>query len=137
MGVELSKLVGYTVRFDDKTSKDTKIKYLTDGMLLRELQIDPMLKRYSVVLLDEAHERTMNTDVLFGLLKQLQRTHRPDLRIIAMSATLDAEKFSTYFDNAPVALVAGRTHPVDIYYTETPQVCILWNHEMEYSYACS
>lgn len=120
MGVELGGLVGYTIRFDDVSSAETKIKYLTDGMLLREIQVDPRLSRYSVVMLDEAHERTLNTDILFALLKRLQATQRPDLRVIAMSATLDAAKFSTYFYDAPVALVPGRTHKVDVNYTEEP-----------------
>jgi ATP-dependent RNA helicase DHX8/PRP22 len=120
MGVELGSLVGYTIRFDDVSSDETKIKYLTDGMLLREIQIDPRLSRYSVIMLDEAHERTLNTDILFALLKRLQATDRPDLRVIAMSATLDAAKFSSYFYGAPVALVPGRTHKVDISYTEEP-----------------
>ena len=115
VGCELGSTVGYCIRFDDKTSSDTRLKYLTDGMLLREIQIDPRLSRYSVILLDEAHERTLNTDILFGLLKRLQETERPDLRVVAMSATLDAHKFSTYF-NAPVAIIPGRTHKVDVFY---------------------
>lgn len=89
--------VGYSIRFDDKTSPNTLIKYMTDGMLLRELLSDNMLKKYSVVILDEAHERTLRTDILFGMLKSIQRK-RDDLKIIVMSATLDAEKFSEYFD---------------------------------------
>jgi len=89
--------VGYSIRFDDKTSPNTLIKYMTDGMLLRELLSDNMLKKYSVVILDEAHERTLRTDILFGMLKAIQKK-RDDLKIIVMSATLDAEKFSEYFD---------------------------------------
>lgn len=116
-GVELGAEVGYTIRFDDKTSDKTKIKYMTDGMLLREIQLDPMLRRYTTILLDEAHERTLNTDILFALLKKLQ-IKRPELRVIAMSATLDADKFSTYFNNAPVAIVPGRTFRVDSYFTK-------------------
>jgi len=121
-GTELGDEVGYTIRFEDRTSSATKIKYLTDGMLLREIQVDPELSRYSVILLDEAHERTMNTDILFALLKRLQATKRPDLKLIIMSATLDAEKFSEYFNNAPVAIVPGRTFKVDVFYTDKPQV---------------
>ncbi len=122
MGCKLGSTVGYTIRFEDVSSRDTKIKYLTDGMLLREIQIDPHLRRYSVVLLDEAHERSLNTDILFALLKRLQKSTRPDLKVIAMSATLDAGKFSSYFFDAPVAIVAGRTFDVDVNYCESVQV---------------
>jgi ATP-dependent RNA helicase DHX8/PRP22 len=96
VGCRLGEEVGYTIRFEDCSGPETKIKYMTDGMLLREILIDSDLKRYSVIILDEAHERTMATDVLFGLLKQTVK-RRPDLKIIVTSATLDAEKFSTYF----------------------------------------
>ncbi len=89
--------MGYSIRFEDKTSEKTRIKYMTDGMLLRELLSDALLKKYSVIILDEAHERTLRTDVLFGMIKAIQR-QRPDLKIIIMSATLQAEKFSMYFN---------------------------------------
>ena len=105
-GCDLGQQVGYTIRFDDMTSPSTEIKFVTDGMLLREIQIDPLLSDYSVIILDEAHERTLNTDILFGLLKQLQEK-RDDLILIVMSATLDADKFSQYLNNAPVALIPG------------------------------
>ena len=96
VGCRVGQEVGYTIRFEDCTSPDTRIKYMTDGMLQRECLVDPDLKAYSVLMLDEAHARTIATDVLFGLLKKaLQR--RPDLKLIVTSATLDAEKFSSYF----------------------------------------
>ena len=91
--------VGYTIRFEDVTSQETVIKYMTDGMLLRECLIDSDLKQYSVVMLDEAHERTIHTDVLFGLMKKTVKK-RPDLKLIVTSATLDAVKFSSYFYEA-------------------------------------
>jgi pre-mRNA-splicing factor ATP-dependent RNA helicase DHX15/PRP43 len=96
MGAPLGQKVGYQIRFEDKTSKNTKIKYMTDGMLLREAMLDPLLKRYSVIVLDEAHERTVDTDILLGLVKQVQQK-RPELKIVVMSATLDADLFANYF----------------------------------------
>jgi pre-mRNA-splicing factor ATP-dependent RNA helicase DHX15/PRP43 len=116
MDVQLGEEVGYNIRFENKTSNKTVLKYMTDGMLLREAMEDHDLKNYSVIILDEAHERTLATDILMGLLKQITR-RRPDLKIIIMSATLDAEKFQSYFDDAPLLAVPGRTHPVEIYYT--------------------
>eukprot|EP01061_Rhynchopus_euleeides_P027660 TRINITY_DN44986_c0_g1_i1.p1 TRINITY_DN44986_c0_g1~~TRINITY_DN44986_c0_g1_i1.p1 ORF type:complete len:1010 (+),score=478.20 TRINITY_DN44986_c0_g1_i1:191-3031(+) len=112
-GCKCGEEVGYAIRFDDNTSPKTRIKYMTDGMLLRELLIDGDLKNYSVIMLDEAHERTVNTDVLFGLLKSLL-PRRPDFRLIVTSATLDAEKFSGFFSNAPILQIPGRTFPVNI-----------------------
>ena len=112
-------VVGYSVRFDDNTSKNTKIKYLTDGMLLREVLSDPELQRYGVVVLDEAHERSVNTDVLFGILKKLtsnnsNNNNKNGLKVVVTSATLDSEKFSAYFNNCPVFNVPGRAFPVKI-----------------------
>ncbi|KNA05186.1 hypothetical protein SOVF_192680 [Spinacia oleracea] len=119
-GCRLGEEVGYAIRFEDCTGPDTVIKYMTDGMLLREILIDENLSQYSVVMLDEAHERTIHTDVLFGLLKQLIN-RRPDLRLIVTSATLDAEKFSGYFFNCNIFTIPGRTFPVEILYTKQPE----------------
>lgn len=116
MDVKLGEQVGYTIRFEDRTGPSTILKYMTDGMLLREAMHDPKLERYSCIILDEAHERTLATDILMGLLKNVAE-RRKDLKIIVMSATLDAEKFQTYFNDAPLLAVPGRTHPVEIYYT--------------------
>ncbi|ORX67218.1 putative ATP-dependent RNA helicase DHX33 [Linderina pennispora] len=179
VGTPLGARVGYTIRFEDCTSERTQLKYCTDGLLLREILSDPLLKKYSVVILDEAHERTLRTDILLGMLKDIQRErariaelnredhydqaeeqwtdHRSrgshitfgeekeeqmaeakdlepvidevhgdvsgigDLKVIVMSATLDAERFSEYFDSAPILYVAGRQFPVTTYYTTTPQ----------------
>jgi ATP-dependent RNA helicase DHX8/PRP22 len=121
--------VGYAVRFDNTTSSNTRIKYMTDGLLLREALLDPMLVRYSIIILDEAHERTMHTDVLFGIVKGVQRernkkgglaANKP-LRVVVMSATLQTKMFSKYFNNAPVLKIPGRTFPVDVYYTRDAQ----------------
>ncbi|XP_077299684.1 ATP-dependent RNA helicase pea [Arctopsyche grandis] len=119
-GCRLGQEVGYTIRFEDCTSPETVIKYMTDGMLLRECLMDLDLKSYSVIMLDEAHERTIHTDVLFGLLKQaVQR--RPELKLIVTSATLDAVKFSQYFFEAPIFTIPGRTFPVEVLYTKEPE----------------
>ncbi|EXJ84291.1 adenosinetriphosphatase [Capronia epimyces CBS 606.96] len=120
VGCELGKEVGYTIRFEDRTSPETKIKYMTDGMLQREILLDPDIKRYSVIMLDEAHERTIATDVLFGLLKKTLK-RRPDLKLIVTSATLDAEKFSEYFNQCPIFSIPGRTFPVEIMYSREPE----------------
>ncbi|XP_044733103.1 ATP-dependent RNA helicase DHX8 isoform X2 [Chrysoperla carnea] len=119
-GCRLGQEVGYTIRFEDCTSPETVIKYMTDGMLLRECLMDLDLKAYSVIMLDEAHERTINTDVLFGLLKQAVQK-RPELKIIVTSATLDAVKFSQYFFEAPIFTIPGRTFPVEVLYTKEPE----------------
>ncbi|KAI9790907.1 MAG: DEAH-box ATP-dependent RNA helicase prp43 [Peltula sp. TS41687] len=120
MDVVLGEEVGYSIRFEDVTSQKTILKYMTDGMLLREAMNDHNLSRYSVIILDEAHERTLATDILMGLLKEVV-IRRPDLKIIIMSATLDAQKFQKYFNGAPLLAVPGRTHPVEIFYTAEPE----------------
>uniref|UniRef100_A0A915AD75 RNA helicase n=2 Tax=Parascaris univalens TaxID=6257 RepID=A0A915AD75_PARUN len=119
-GCRLGSEVGYTIRFEDCTSQDTIIKYMTDGMLLRECLLDPDLTAYSVIMLDEAHERTIHTDVLFGLLKAAVKK-RPELKLIVTSATLDAVKFSEYFYEAPIFTIPGRAFPVEILYTREPE----------------
>ncbi|KAK4879726.1 hypothetical protein RN001_007872 [Aquatica leii] len=131
-GLGVGETVGYTVRFEDVTSPRTKIKYLTDGMLLREAMVDNLLMEYTVIILDEAHERTIHTDVLFGIVKQAQKTReekklRP-LKILVMSATMDVDHFSEYFNNCQAVYLEGRTYPVNVYYTLTP-------HE-DYQTAC-
>ncbi|EON61234.1 pre-mRNA-splicing factor ATP-dependent RNA helicase PRP43 [Coniosporium apollinis CBS 100218] len=120
MDVPLGEEVGYSIRFEDKTSSKTMLKYMTDGMLLREAMNDHDLTRYSTIILDEAHERTLATDILMGLLKEVA-LRRPDLKIVIMSATLDAQKFQRYFNDAPLLAVPGRTHPVEIFYTPEPE----------------
>jgi len=120
MDVVLGAEVGYSIRFEDCTSQKTALKYMTDGMLLREAMSDPLLESYGCILLDEAHERTLATDILMGLLKEVCKQRR-DLKIVVMSATLDAGKFQNYFDNAPLMSVPGRTFPVEIFYTPEPE----------------
>ncbi len=112
---ELGGLVGYKVRFNDKVSPDTSIKLMTDGILLAEIHHDPLLKQYDTIIIDEAHERSLNIDFLLGYLRQLL-PRRPDLKLIITSATLDAERFSKHFFNAPVLQVSGRTYPVEVRY---------------------
>ena len=120
MGVKLGNEVGYSIRFEDCTSERTVLKYMTDGMLLREFLSEPDLSSYSVMIIDEAHERTLHTDILFGLIKDISR-FRSDLKLLISSATLDAEKFSEFFDEAPIFRIPGRRFPVDIYYTKAPE----------------
>lgn len=120
MGVKLGNEVGYSIRFEDCTSERTVIKYMTDGTLHREFLSEPDLQSYSVMIIDEAHERTLHTDILFGLVKDIVR-FRSDLKLIISSATLDAQKFSDFFDSAPIFRIPGRRFPVDIYYTKAPE----------------
>lgn len=132
MGCKLGEAVGYSIRFEDVTTTETRIKFMTDGMLLREALVDPLLSRYSVIMVDEAHERSLSTDVLLGVLKKILK-RRPELRIIISSATLQAEDFSAFFNDDlsqpsddPASLtrgiisLEGRTFPVDILYLEKP-----------------
>uniref|UniRef100_A0AAQ4P3Q1 RNA helicase n=1 Tax=Gasterosteus aculeatus aculeatus TaxID=481459 RepID=A0AAQ4P3Q1_GASAC len=120
MSVKLGNEVGYSIRFEDCTSERTVLKYMTDGMLLREFLTEPDLASYSVVIIDEAHERTLHTDILFGLIKDIAR-FRSDLKVLVASATLDTERFSCFFDDAPVFRIPGRRFPVDIFYTKAPE----------------
>jgi pre-mRNA-splicing factor ATP-dependent RNA helicase DHX16 len=120
MNVKLGHEVGYSIRFENCTNQKTVIQYMTDGMLLREILSTPDLANYSCMVIDEAHERTLHTDILFGLVKDIVR-FRSDLKLIISSATLDAEKFSKYFDDASIFMIPGRMFPVDIYYTKAPE----------------
>ncbi|HUR60567.1 MAG TPA: helicase-related protein, partial [Opitutaceae bacterium] len=115
LGVEWGGLVGCKIRFNDQTSRGTVIKFLTDGMLLAEVQGDPLLAEYDTIIIDEAHERSLNIDFLLGHLRQLRHTRR-DLKVIITSATIDTAAFSAAFDDAPVVLVEGRTFPVEVIY---------------------
>ncbi|CAN8075399.1 unnamed protein product [Agarophyton chilense] len=114
---QVGEQVGYAIRFEDATGPNTVIKYMTDGILLRESLADPDLDRYSVVVMDEAHERSLNTDVLFGLLRNVIKKRR-DLRVIITSATLNAERFASFFGDAPIFNIPGRTFPVDIFFSK-------------------
>ncbi len=114
-GAELGAEIGYQVRFTDKASKQTLVKVMTDGILLNALQRDPDLKQYDTVIIDEAHERSLNIDFLIGYLKQIL-PRRPDLKVIITSATIDPESFSKHFDGAPIVEVSGRSFPIEIRY---------------------
>ncbi|VDM96305.1 unnamed protein product [Thelazia callipaeda] len=120
MDVQLGAEVGYSIRFEDCVSDRTILKYCTDGMLLREAMNSPLLDNYGVIILDEAHERTLATDILMGLIKEIVR-QRKDIKIVVMSATLDSGKFQNYFENCPLMSVPGRTFPVEIFYTPEPE----------------
>ena len=115
LNTELGSVVGYQVRFTDQVSDASAIKLMTDGILLSELQHDKNLSQYDTLIIDEAHERSLNIDFILGYLKQLL-PRRPDLKVIITSATIDVERFSQHFDNAPVIEVSGRTFPVDVHY---------------------
>lgn len=124
MRCQVGEDVGYSVRFEEATSAKTRIKFLTDGMLLREALLDPLLSKYSVVMVDEAHERSLSSDILLGLLKKIQR-QRPQLKIIVSSATIEADRVAEFFDvgngtsNCQIVALKGRAYPVDIHYLET------------------
>src|SRR3954462_11869440 len=120
LGTELGDTVGYQVRFTDRTSKASRVKVMTDGILLAELQHDRDLRRYDTIIIDEAHERSLNVDFLLGYLKQLL-PRRPDLKLVITSATIDPERFAAHFADAegrpaPIIEVSGRTYPVEVRY---------------------
>ncbi|KAI9727235.1 MAG: hypothetical protein M1828_006854 [Chrysothrix sp. TS-e1954] len=120
MGVRLGNEVGYSIRFEEKAGDKTRIHYMTDGHLLKAMQTDPELSEYSAIMIDEAHERSLNTDILLGLLKDLAR-FRSDLSLIISSATLDAQKFASFYDNCPIFNIPGRAFKVDHYYSPQPE----------------
>jgi len=120
VGVKVGNEVGYAIRFEDATTDKTVLKYMTDGMLLREFLTEPDLAGYSCLMIDEAHERTLHTDILFGLVKDIARG-RPDLKLLISSATLDAQKFSEFFDDAPILNIPGRTFDVEMNYSLQPE----------------
>ncbi|XP_057486989.1 probable pre-mRNA-splicing factor ATP-dependent RNA helicase DEAH4 isoform X2 [Actinidia eriantha] len=117
LGVRLGEEVGYAIRFEDRTSEKTCIKYLTDGVLLRESLSNPELNQYSVIILDEAHERSLNTDILLGLMRRLIKKRSSNLKVLITSATLDGEKVSRFFGNCPILNVPGKLFPVEIFYS--------------------
>lgn len=118
MDSELGKLVGYSIRFEDVTCDDTRVKFMTDGVLLRETLRDADLDKYSAIIMDEAHERSLNTDVLFGILRGVAARRR-DFRLIVTSATMDSDKFSSFFGGAPIFRIPGRTFPVTKHYAKS------------------
>ena len=120
LGTELGDLVGYQVRFTDRVSANTAIKLMTDGILLAEMQRDPLLRRYDTLIIDEAHERSLNIDFLLGYLKRIL-PKRPDLKLIVTSATIDVDGFSRHFNDAPIIEVSGRSYPVETHYLERDQ----------------
>ncbi|KAI0808938.1 pre-mRNA splicing factor [Irpex lacteus] len=119
MECKLGSTVGYAIRFEDCTSPETRIKYMTDGVLLRESLNEGDLDRYSVIILDEAHERSLSTDVLMGLLRKIL-SRRRDLKLIVTSATMNAEKFSAFYGNAQTFTIPGRTFPVETFHSKSP-----------------
>jgi ATP-dependent RNA helicase DHX8/PRP22 len=122
LDVRLGEEVGYAIRFEDRTSEKTRIKYLTDGVLLRESLSNPELDQYSVIILDEAHERSLNTDILLGLMKRLIKMRASNLKVLITSATLDGEKVSRFFCDCPILNVPGKLFPVEIVYdSDTPK----------------
>ncbi|XVE85269.1 hypothetical protein DITRI_Ditri17bG0078600 [Diplodiscus trichospermus] len=118
LGVRLGEEVGYAIRFEDRTSERTQIKYLTDGVLLRENLSNPELNQYSVIILDEAHERSLNTDILLGLMQRLVKRRASNLKVLITSATLDGEKVSKFFSDCPLLTVPGKLFPVEIFYSK-------------------
>lgn len=134
VGCKIGEEVGYHVRFDDKTSQGTKVNFMTDGILLRKMQSDPMLSEYMAVMVDEVHERSTNIDFVLGNLKRIQSLRNESglkpLKVMVTSATLEKEKLSNYFGGAPIVEVKGRTYPVEVHYVE-PVSMLLDNHDNE------
>lgn len=120
MDVTLGQEVGYSIRFENVSTPETVVKYLTDGMLLKEFLADPELSNYGALMIDEAHERTLSTEIILSLLKDIIRS-RPDFKLIVASATINAQKFSEFFYDAPILNIPGRRFPVDIHYTKNPE----------------
>ena len=120
LGSELGRLCGYKIRFEDVSGPETQLLFLTDGMLLNEMLQDPNLSKFGAVLVDEAHERSVSTDVVMGLLKKALK-RRPDLKVLVTSATMDSTKFSEYFGGCPIFSIPGRTFPVEILYSREPE----------------
>ena len=116
LGVTWGREVGCKIRFDDHTGRDTRIKFMTDGILLAEIQSDPLLRAYGTLIIDEAHERSLNIDFLLGYLQGLLRRRPHDLRVVITSATIDTAAFSQAFGGAPVVEVSGRLYPVEVRY---------------------
>src|SRR5919202_4187768 len=113
--VPLGEAVGFAIRFSDRSSEDTLVRVMTDGLLLAEIQRDPLLRRYDTIVVDEAHERSLNIDFLLGYVRRIL-PRRPDLAVIVTSATIDPERFSRHFGGAPIVEVSGRTYPVEVRY---------------------
>src|ERR671925_59175 len=113
--IELGGAVGYAVRFSDRSSPDTRVRLMTDGLLLAETRRDRLLRRYDTIIVDEAHERSLNIDFLLGYVKRLL-PQRPELKLVITSATIDPERFSRHFGGSPVVEVSGRTYPVEVRY---------------------
>lgn len=120
LGVEIGSKVGYSIRFEDKTSSRTKIKFVTDGVLLRECMVNSDLDGYDVIILDEAHERSLSTDILMGIIKELQ-ARKPTLKLVVMSATLQTDLFMSFFADTNLIMIEGRQHPVTVMYTKEPE----------------
>jgi len=121
-GVTLGSQIGYVVRFDDKTSSETQLRYVTDGVLLREAITDPDLSRYDLIFVDEAHERSLQTDIVLGVVKRALTNRRGSLKVVVMSAFLDTDKFRSFFSSFDLSILEmeGRLYPIDIFYTKTP-----------------
>ena len=119
-GKPVADIIGYQHRFEKKVSPRTRVKFMTDGVLLAETRADPLLRAYDTIIIDEAHERSLNIDFLLGILKRIL-TRRKDLKVVVSSATLDADAFSLFFGGAPVLQIPGRLYPVEVRYAPPPE----------------